>query len=155
MVTNIGSPAGNFQPLSINSSGQIGGYFYGSTQSFQAGVWQTNSLLSLGKPDGASESEATALNDKGQVVGLSDEEGGWLWQNGQMITLNDIVPPGPQWFFGPAWGISNNNQIVAVGELANGTVQALLVTVPEPSSVILAALGLVGLAAWGWRRKRA
>lgn len=26
--------------------------------------------------------------------------------------------------------------------------------VPEPSSVILAALGLVGLAAWGWRRKR-
>ena len=26
--------------------------------------------------------------------------------------------------------------------------------VPEPSSVMLAAFGLVGLAAWGWRRKR-
>lgn len=26
--------------------------------------------------------------------------------------------------------------------------------VPEPSSLILAALGLIGLAAWGWRRKR-
>jgi hypothetical protein len=26
--------------------------------------------------------------------------------------------------------------------------------VPEPSSVILAAIGLIGLAAWGWRRKR-
>jgi hypothetical protein len=27
-------------------------------------------------------------------------------------------------------------------------------TIPEPSSVVLAALGLIGLAAWGWRRKR-
>ena len=28
------------------------------------------------------------------------------------------------------------------------------ISVPEPSSAILAALGLIGLAAWGWRRKR-
>lgn len=27
-------------------------------------------------------------------------------------------------------------------------------TIPEPSSAILGALGLIGLAAWGWRRKR-
>jgi hypothetical protein len=26
--------------------------------------------------------------------------------------------------------------------------------VPEPSSIVLGALGLIGLAAWGWRRKR-
>jgi len=25
---------------------------------------------------------------------------------------------------------------------------------PEPSSLMLATLGLIGLAAWGWRRKR-
>jgi len=27
--------------------------------------------------------------------------------------------------------------------------------VPEPSSAVLAAIGMMGLAAWGWRRKRA
>ena len=27
-------------------------------------------------------------------------------------------------------------------------------TVPEPSTAVLAALGLIGFAAWGWRRKR-
>ena len=30
----------------------------------------------------------------------------------------------------------------------------LAMIVPEPSSAVLAALGFVGLAAWGWRRKR-
>jgi hypothetical protein len=28
------------------------------------------------------------------------------------------------------------------------------ISVPEPSSFVLAALGLVGLATWSWRRKR-
>jgi hypothetical protein len=27
-------------------------------------------------------------------------------------------------------------------------------TVPEPSSVVLAATGFVGLLAWGWRRRK-
>lgn len=28
------------------------------------------------------------------------------------------------------------------------------VTVPEPSSLVLACLGLIGLAAWGWRKRK-
>jgi hypothetical protein len=35
----------------------------------------------------------------------------------------------------------------------NGTAGQITI-VPEPSSMVLAAIGLTGLAAWGWRRKR-
>jgi hypothetical protein len=30
----------------------------------------------------------------------------------------------------------------------------LTVPVPEPGTLIFSALGFIGLAAWGWRRKR-
>ena len=38
------------------------------------------------------------------------------------------------------------------GPSNQGTLYAF--TVPEPSTIALAAFGLIGLAAWGWRRKR-
>ena len=34
-----------------------------------------------------------------------------------------------------------------------GEIRGFLLPVPEPSTAMLAALGLVGLAAWGWRRR--
>jgi hypothetical protein len=47
-------------------------------------------------------------------------------------------------------GWSGNDGVVAsyLGPAGQITI------VPEPSSVVLAAIGLIGLAAWGWRRKR-
>ena len=37
---------------------------------------------------------------------------------------------------------------------ANGILGLDVIGIPEPSSFVLAALGLIGLAVWGWRRKR-
>ncbi len=35
-----------------------------------------------------------------------------------------------------------------------GEIRGFLKQVPEPSSIMLAAFGLAGLAAWGWRRRK-
>jgi hypothetical protein len=35
-----------------------------------------------------------------------------------------------------------------------GEIRGFLNQVPEPSSVMLAAMGAIGLAAWGWRRRK-
>jgi hypothetical protein len=45
-------------------------------------------------------------------------------------------------------------QITILPDIALSQVVVDTISVPEPSSAILAALGLVVLAAWGWRRKR-
>ena len=49
---------------------------------------------------------------------------------------------------GVPWDIAVNS-LVFDGDSAFTTT---LLRVPEPSSMVLAALGLLGLAAWGWRR---
>jgi len=46
------------------------------------------------------------------------------------------------------------NEHTGVTRSAYITGQLVLVPVPEPSSVSLAAIGLIGLAAWGWRRRK-
>ena len=50
---------------------------------------------------GGANSEAAAINDWSQVVGVSDMPGGgthaFLYQNGTMTDLNSILPAGSGW----------------------------------------------------------
>ncbi len=155
-----GPPQSYITATGINGSGQIAGLqlIVGnpSVPPVHAVLWQGASVLDLGTLPGQSNSYATAINDLGQVVGVSNENGGgpFLWQNGTMINLNSLLPAGSPWLITAVWGISNDDQIVGTGILFGQQAEAILITVPEPSSVALAALGLIGLAAWGWRRRR-
>ena len=61
---------------------------------------------------------------------------------------------------GASWGNSafaifaENRNIGDVPTIEIDSIGFRIARVPEPSSRILAALGLMGFAAWGWRRKR-
>ena len=89
----------------------------------------------------AVEGLAEAVNDAGQVVGGSgyfpDAEGrqlpyAFIWQNGEMLDLNDLLPPNSGWRLAQANDINNKGQIVGYGEIG-GKTRAFLLTPDSPA----------------------
>ena len=107
---------------------------------------------------GSGNSYAQGLNNLGQVVGSADVSGtshAFLAGLSPIFDLNLMINPGSGWVLNTASAINNLGQITGTGTF-NGQSRAYLLTpVPEPGSVVLAALDIVGLVAYGWRRKRA
>ena len=107
---------------------------------------------------GGTDSNGLAVNATGQVVGYSTTVTGathaFLYSDGRLLDLNDLIPAGSGFTLVDATGINNVGQIASFGDTSDGTEHAFLLTpVPEPSSLVLAVLGgLVLLGYGGWRR---
>ena len=131
----------------INDSGQItgmGGPGYGAFLFSGGGVQDCGTLY-------GNSSRGYAINASGEVVGGSDHA--FLYSGGVMQDLNSLIDPLFGWALNNAWAINNSGQIVGEGTI-DGQVHAFLATpVPEPSSFVLAAFGIIGLVVWR-RRKR-
>ena len=89
-------------------------------------------MTSLGTLGGVN-SEAFAINERGQIVGAANTAAGavraFLWQAGVMIDLNTLIPDGSGWVLVSARGISEGGQIVGTGTL-NGVTRGFLLTPP-------------------------
>jgi len=90
-------------------------------------------------PPGSSRSYGTLLNNAGQVVGYSDNQGLFLWQNGTTQALDNLLGASSSW----ATGINDAGQVVgwankSVGSTAilwqNGTIQDLGSQLGSPNS---------------------
>lgn len=91
-------------PMSINQRGDVVGF--AATQPgdvdgdfLRAFLWTRKSGISnLGTLPGHVFSQANAVNERGQVVGISCPEDfdcrAFLWENGVMRNLNDLIAPG-------------------------------------------------------------
>jgi probable HAF family extracellular repeat protein len=102
----------------INDAGQVVGFSFQGDGSLRAVLWQNGTMVNLGS--GANFSYATAINNKGQIVGASTgpfNARAYLWQNGTMTNLGTIGG-------GDSVAQDINDQGLIVGEynlLAGGT----------------------------------
>lgn len=134
---------GSAQALAINNHGQIVG---GSGRAF---LWQNGVMTNLGALPGDPISIAFDINEVGQIVGISAPQSsglphGALWQDGEIFELSTLLDAGGAgWIPYFANAVNNHGWIVGVGINPAGQTRAFLMTpVPEPASVLLAALAL-------------
>ncbi len=109
-----------------------------NTNTLYGSTIQTDELLTINTSTGAATS--VGLLGFGLVTALAFDPNtntlyGFDNNTDTLLTINTSTGAG-----------------TSVGALGFGNVHGL--TIPEPSTVMLAAMGLVGLAAFGWRRRK-
>lgn len=174
-IVNLGSlgGGGNFsQAYAVNdtklavgasSNGQTVGELIGTSSTTpltRAFVWDAGVMTELAPLDLYTESNngpttnyhsvAMDVNALGQIVGNSQRIAGsaaaaTLWKNGLPIDLNDLLPSGSGWTLLSAEGINDRGDIVGYGSFG-GQTRAFMMTVPEPTTLAGAMLGMLGVA---------
>jgi probable HAF family extracellular repeat protein len=108
--------------------------------------WTNGTVQDL-SPDGNISAGATGINNVGQIVGIwgqvdPDPTDGppatttlcpcfaTLWQNGQILFLNNLVPSG--WNLLLASAINDKGEILATGEFNGGPIETVLLKPKSP-----------------------
>jgi probable HAF family extracellular repeat protein len=124
---NLGAQAWN-TPVSLNNHGQVVGFANNTASNAQAFLWtQEKQMQPLPFIDDDNSSVAYDINESGQIVGISDggsePYGGraFLYQNGMMMDLNDLVQGDSSLHLYLAQGINDRGEIVGTAFDASGT----------------------------------
>lgn len=141
---SLGGP--RVEAWGINDAGQVVGSARlpgGPPNVTHAFVWSAASgMTDLGALPGGSFAQAYAINALGVLVGESETASAprhaFVYRDGAMRDLNDLIVPATGWTLEIAWDVSDSGLIVGTGRL-NGLERSFLLTpVPEPSSLALA-----------------
>src|SRR3954454_16188201 len=112
-------------------------------------------MTDLGTLPGGSFSLGQSINNAGQVVGTASTSTlgpfhAFLYSNGQMTDLNDWIDPTLGITLEEATAINNSGQIVANSSFSSSRAYLLtpISNVPEPSTLALFGVALLGLGVW-------
>jgi probable HAF family extracellular repeat protein len=125
-----GAGAGN-HACAINNHGQVVGHSdlpFNAT--FHGFLWTRESgMQDLGALTGDFASVALGINDRGEAVGASIGDSGpraFLWENGEMIDLNTLIPASTGLTLLVAQSINADGQIVGFGVTNTGEIHGFL-----------------------------
>jgi probable HAF family extracellular repeat protein len=123
----------------INNAGQIVGGISGNDDGTgRAFLFSGGTLQDLGMPSQQHRfARAFAINNAGEVVGfsspafLSDGERAFVFRNGTIQDLNNLIPANSGWVLSKAEDINDAGQIVGIG-FKDGQPRAFLLTPTQP-----------------------
>jgi probable HAF family extracellular repeat protein len=126
---NLGGTMFNIAQNINNRDEVVGASDLAGDTTFHAFLWtQEGGMQDLGTLGGLLppvSSWAFAINDKGQVVGFSCDVNfdcvAFVWQDGAMLALNNLIPPNSGVNLIWAYGINARGEIALLGDKGTGT----------------------------------
>jgi probable HAF family extracellular repeat protein len=141
-LQDLGFPRSNIG-LAINNLGQIAGQVRKADGSARvAALWQPDGTLTVLGTLGQHASQATGINNLGQVVGSTFDSspgwsGGFIWQNHVMTDLNTLIPADSNLFIINASNINERGQISGMAFVLAGShtgeIRSILLTPVDES----------------------
>jgi probable HAF family extracellular repeat protein len=136
IMTDLGTLPGDVNSAAndINDMGQICGSSYNQSNVHRPCLWDNGQVIDLGLLPGHVSGIATGINNNGQVVGWmlrtfsGADATAFIWENGVLTDLNQVIPPYPDWVLHTASDINNSGQIVGSWRHPSGMIQAYLLT---------------------------
>lgn len=137
----------------INNCGQVCGAadYIGDLIDWEtATLWDTNQVVSIGTL-GGQQSIAWDLNDHGDVVGGAidglNRNRAFIYRQGVLQDLNDLIPPNTGWELLSAEGINNDGRIVGTGSFQSA-LRPFLLTPDRAGGFSLYGQGCAGTDGW-------
>jgi probable HAF family extracellular repeat protein len=98
---------------------------------FHGFLWKDGAMTDIGTLPGTDCSTAVKINAKTQIVGASfnldfSVVNAILWENGSLVDLNTLIPPGSALHLDKGEDINERGEIAGFGSLPNGDVRAFL-----------------------------